>query len=85
MGKKKTEYSFCESNCAGPHALWHIRELTKEGRKLGGGITTESLCGHVKERMGWDLDVPIVDFHLKHNTCKRCAVKYLLRINKEQL
>lgn len=34
--KLNKQYSFCESVNATPHSKWHIRELTKIGRKLGG-------------------------------------------------
>ena len=54
-------YSFCESSTGlGP---WHIRRLTKAGRKPGGGIDTPSLCGSVRPRGdrggwgGWDIKV----------------------------
>jgi hypothetical protein len=68
------EYSFCESVSAGPQSPWHIRQLTKVGRKVGGGIDTVSLCGRVKN--GWDLEVEMTDFHLAKNACKDCLKVY---------
>jgi hypothetical protein len=68
------EYSFCESAVAGPRAPWHIRQLTKVGRKPHGGIDTVSLCGRVQK--GWDLEVDMTDFHLAKNTCKGCLKAY---------
>ena len=68
------DMSFCESVMAGPKSSWHLRKLTKAGRKLGGGIDTPSLCGRVKQ--GWDLDVEINEFHLMKNTCQDCLKVY---------
>jgi len=74
MDQNKYEgYSFCESVTAGPLSVWHIRKLTSVGRKLGGGVDTPSLCGHVKTHFGWDLEVRITEFHLEKNTCPTCA------------
>ena len=70
-------FSFCESVAATGVGPWHIRKLGPAGHKFGGGIDTESLCGHVKR--GWDLDVKITEHHLGH-TCKECV-----RLYKEQV
>lgn len=69
------KYSFCEPVMAGVRATWHIRPLTKAGRKLGGGIDTASLCGWVVRGNGWDIDVPITEHHLKH-ACQKCVALY---------
>jgi len=61
-------YSFCETAVASPISPWHIRRLTKHGRKLGGGVDTPALCGHT---VAWDLDVPITKHHLTH-CCIMC-------------
>ena len=53
------EYSFCESVTATSISPWCIRPLTEQGKRLSGGIDTPSLCGRVKERMGWDLQTPV--------------------------
>jgi hypothetical protein len=75
---KHASFSFCESVAAGPRSLWHIRRLTEKGYKYGGGIDTGSLCGHVKEKGGWDLhEVDIDVHHLEKNTCGECRRKYL--------
>jgi hypothetical protein len=66
-------YSFCESVTANVTSPWHIRKLTAAGKKLGGGIDTESLCGLVKR--GWDLGVEITEHHLGH-ACKECVKLY---------
>jgi hypothetical protein len=69
-----TEYSFCESTTASSLSNWHIRKLDAKGLCLSGGITTSSLCGHVNPRIGgWDLDVPINEFHLEHACCQSCV------------
>jgi len=70
-----TTFSFCESVTASGSSPWHIRQLTNEGKKLGGGIDTTSLCGHVKPPYGWDLAVPITEYHLVH-ACTDCVTKY---------
>lgn len=68
------EFSFCESVTASSISPWHLRKLTKVGRKLGGGIDTPSLCERVKQ--GWDLEVEITEFHLEKNTCRDCLRAY---------
>jgi hypothetical protein len=66
------KFSFCETATAGPLSPWHIRKLTKAGRKLGGGADTAALC---ERAVAWDLNVPISDHHLAH-CCKACAGPY---------
>lgn len=68
-------YSFCESVHASSISPWHLRKLTEVGQKLGGGVDTPSLCGRVKERQGWDLDVEITEHHLGH-ACPTCVAAY---------
>ena len=70
------DYSFCESVHATGHGNWHLRKLTKVGRKPGGGIDTPGLCGHPRKTHGWDLDVDITRFHLDENACPRCLKIY---------
>ena len=71
----KPEFSFCEPATASSMSRWHIRQLTKVGLKLTGGIDTGSLCGHVKPVYGWDLKVPIrLDID---RVCPECAKEYL--------
>jgi hypothetical protein len=76
-------YSFCEASTAGSSSRWHIRKLCSEGRKLTGGVTTSSLCGHVKPFPkgfgGWDLQIPITEHHLEH-CCPECAEKLQERL-----
>lgn len=71
--KHEYGYSFCEGVGAGGYGKWHIRKLTKLGRKLSGNIDTGSLCRFVRQSRGWDLTVPISDYHLNNNCCKQCA------------
>jgi len=79
-----SEYSFCESVHAGPLAAWHIRKLTDQGQKFGGGIDTPSLCGRVRpppKSNGWDLKVPIDEMtlrlpHGRGGICSDCAALY---------
>lgn len=66
-------YSFCESVNALPLGPWHIRPLTEEGQKLGGGVDTDSLCGRVKAPMGWDVDVPFSEKNLA--ACPKCLAR----------
>lgn len=75
-------YSFCESINAASGGLWHIRPLTEVGKKLGGGVDTESLCGHVKKRLGWDIKPEISERLLQRFTCKECREKYQERVKK---
>ena len=65
-------YAFCESVHAGSASRWHIRKLAAKGRKCGGGIDTNSLCGHVKAPMGWDLEVKITEKQLT-GCCPQCV------------
>jgi hypothetical protein len=66
-------YSFCETVTAGSSSKWHIRLLTRFGKKLGGGADTPSLCGR---KVAWDLSVELTPFHLEHNSCKTCLAEY---------
>lgn len=68
------KYSFCEGVLATSRSKWHIRELTGAGRRLSGGVDTQSLCGRVgsPNLNGWDLKVEITEHHLEHNTCPEC-------------
>ncbi len=68
------EYSFCEFAFANPYSKWHIRNLTKIGRKLGGGADTLSLCG---KEVSWDLRIELNKHHLDNNCCKKCLEFYL--------
>jgi len=69
-------YSFCESVHA-TGVRWHIRKLTHVGKKLGGGIDTDSLCGHVRARVGgWDLRVELTLETLnRDHICPHCLEK----------
>lgn len=62
-------FSYCESVHAWGTSPWHTRKLTEQGRKLGGGIDTTSLCGLVAR--GWDLAVEIPKKRARHD-CPRC-------------
>lgn len=64
--------SFCEPVTASGRSPWHLRWLDAAGPKFGGGVTTPSLCGHVRIGFGWDLQVAITEFHLENNTCPLC-------------
>ena len=44
--------------------------------KFTGGVTTPSLCGHVKPHMGWDLSVPVEEQRLAMGCCKDCVQQY---------
>jgi len=72
---KKTQrvLSYCESVHAGPLSRWHLRWLDEAGPKFGGGITTGCLCGHVKAREGWDVNVAI-DARNISETAPTCLV-----------
>lgn len=72
-------YAFCESEAASSYSRWHIRQVPDgEPLKLGGGITTASLCGYLQARRGWDLAVSIDGHHLSHS-CTLCAEEYTKR------
>lgn len=72
-------YAFCESVTATSTSPWHIRRLDAAGKKLGGGITSYSLCELVTR--GWDLEVDINEFHLDKQACKRCRAIYESQTN----
>jgi hypothetical protein len=65
-------YSFCESEAAGSKSAWHIRRLTKYGRKLGGGSDSRALCGRT---VSWDVNVDITDLNLPL-ACPKCVGQY---------
>lgn len=69
-------YSFCESTAAPPLGGWHLRKMTAIGKKLGGGVDTDGLCGFPKSPYGWDLQVGLTEHHLTKNMCSRCLVIY---------
>lgn len=66
--------SFCEAVTASGRSPWHLRWLDAAGPKFGGGVTTPSLCGHVRERMGWDLEVAITAINIGI-ACTRCLMR----------
>ena len=74
-------YSFCESVHATSTSPWHLRKMTSEGKKLGGGIDTPSLCGLIKQ--GWDLQVGLTEHHIKH-ACPKCREIYEEEARDEQ-
>jgi hypothetical protein len=72
------QYSFCEEASGG---LWHIRQLTDVGRKLGGEADTAALCGR---RVSWDLSVEIETRYFKH-ACPQCALMFTADNNETEL
>jgi len=64
-----TGFSFCETAQASSMSQWHIRRLTHQGKKLGGGADTISLCGR---KVAWDLNAEITFHHLQH-CCRQCS------------
>lgn len=66
------QFSFCEGPAAGSQSRWHIRQLTRRGKMLGGGADTPALCGH---QVSWDLSVVIDPRRLQH-ACPRCTQIY---------
>lgn len=71
-GDPVDEFSFCESMHATGTSPWHIRKLTAQGRKLGGGADTVALCGR---EVAWDLEVKVTpefgDF-----VCSKCVDEF---------
>lgn len=80
--KGPPKFSFCETTTAGPLSKWHIRELTRNGKKLSGGVDTQSLCGALNPPYGWDLNVNINEYHLENSTCLKCRGLYLKEVKK---
>jgi len=73
--------SFCESVTASSLSPWCVRKLTSAGKKLGGGVDTESLCGRVRLGSGWDLDV---EFSVNHPMfCTKCLKRYIQQREKK--
>lgn len=68
------EYSFCETVTANPFTFWHIRPLTSNGQKFGGGADTKSLCDKI---VSWDLIPRITEFNLEKNSCAKCRIEYI--------
>lgn len=74
-------YTFCEPSFAGPRAPWCIRKLSRNGKRLGGGVDTSSLCGRVKPcdiggTGGWDLPNQLGEQDLEAEfTCRKCLAK----------
>jgi hypothetical protein len=63
------QFSFCESITANAVSPWHIRKLSENGLKLGGGCDTVALCGRV---VAWDLRTSLNETYLSH-CCQICA------------
>lgn len=76
-------WSFCEPDTVAGAAPWCLRPLTEAGQKFGGGVDTGSLCGRVRARHGWDIDVPVTKDRLENPECMcpECAVQ----LEKESL
>lgn len=70
-------YAFCESRHASGASKWHIRPLSDKGLMLGGGVDTDSLCGHVTPKKGgWDLGCEI-QAHTLGIACPKCSATYI--------
>ena len=73
-------YSFCETATATSLSPWCVRPLTAQGRKLFGGVDTDSLCGRVTKRFnGWDLRVGVELDHPR--LCPKCRAVLISRRN----
>jgi len=70
-------YSFCEPVWVASAAPWCVRPLTEQGRKLGGGVDTASLCGRVDPAKGggWDISAESVVALDHPGMCQRCRAK----------
>ena len=62
-------FVFCETQYATGTTPWHIRPLTENGIKLGGGADTKSLCGR---EVSWDLEVEMTNLNLLVS-CPACG------------
>jgi hypothetical protein len=69
---KPPTHSFCETVTASSRSKWHIRPLTKVGKKLGGGADTQALCGRV---VAWDLATDVHETHFGY-ACLECVQAY---------
>lgn len=71
-------YAFCENVAAGSASPWHIRRLTEKGKKLGGGVDTMALCGHV---VHWDRQFSVSRVACialsDGETCHKCSAIYM--------
>lgn len=70
-----TKYSYCEPSWAASNARWCIRRLTKAGKKLSGGVDTNSLCTRVHTGLGWDIQCDI-DSRMTEIGCPECVAIY---------
>jgi len=61
-------------------ARYHIRQVTANGPKLGGGIDSPVLCG-MFDRGWFDKDLPFVERRLE-NSCQNCVFIYREKIKK---
>jgi hypothetical protein len=66
------KFAFCEAATAGGGSRWHIRELTRRGKMLGGGADTPALCGR---QVSWDVR-PDVNERQLQGACPICARIY---------
>lgn len=66
------EFVFCERINATGSSPWHIRKLTSNGTKFGGGADTKALCG---KDVSWDLKVNISNINLAVS-CPQCHILF---------
>jgi hypothetical protein len=69
---KVPEFSFCEASTASNFTPWHIRKLSRAGKKLQGGADSAALCGR---EVDWDLKTEI-NQHQLQNACVKCYRVY---------
>jgi len=70
----KREFAFCESVTATSTSPWHIRKLTDQGLKTGGGADTKALCGR---EVSWDVNCEICPVLLiQPDVCGKCVTEY---------
>lgn len=73
----KREFAFCESVHATSTSPWHIRKLTDQGLKTGGGADTKALCGR---EVSWDVNCEICPLLLvQPDVCGKCVAEYGLK------
>ena len=70
-------FAYCESIYANGETPWHIRKLTKKGKRLGGGADTKALCGRY---VAWDLTKPFDQDEVSKKPDSRCCPQCLVSL-----
>ena len=65
-------HALCETYNQPHYVDWHIRKLSEEGPKFGGGADTLALCGR---QPAWDMNLELTEKRVS-DACPGCSELY---------